>query len=202
MKQQSMALHANTRREWPLRLAAAACATLLSLGCSSQAEQDELANRQSESVSQAPVSPPTSQAPAARPPISGSAALKPGGDMHASIERQAGTVEVRIDSTEPFSFGALPPVLVIGDKAFGRSKHPPDGSPNVLIFMLDAAEYAALPAGAEMSVGYLSSSARLAPGKPASRSAPATGPRIQPNQVQANRRRLGTLADGGLEVLP
>jgi hypothetical protein len=122
--------------------------------------------------------------------------------MHASIERRAGTVEVRIESTEPFPFGALPPVLVIGDKAFGRSKNPPDGSPNVLIFMLDATEYAALPAGAEVSIGYLSSSARLVPGKPASGSAPATGPRIRPSQVEANRRRLGALRDGGMEVLP
>jgi hypothetical protein len=122
--------------------------------------------------------------------------------MQASIERRAGIVEIRVESTEPFPFGAMPPVLVIGDKAFGRSKHPPDGQLNVLIFMIDAAEYAALPAGAEVSVGYLRSSARLVPGKPGSGSTPPTGPRIQPSQVQANPRRLGVLQDGGMEVLP
>jgi hypothetical protein len=187
MKQQSMA-----------SLSAAACSILLSLACSSQTEPGEPTQRQSESVSQAPVS----QAPAARAPVPTNAPLRAGVPLQTSVARQANTVEVRIESTEPFPFGALPPVLVIGDKAFGRSKYPPDGTPNVLIFIIDAAEYAALPAGAEVSLGYLSSSARLAPGKPASGFAPATGPRIQPNQVQASRRRLGALQDGGMEVVP
>jgi hypothetical protein len=179
-------------------LVAAACSILLALACSSQTEPGEPTQRQSQSVSQAPVS----QTPAARAQLPGSAALRAGVGMQTSVARQANTVEVRIESAEPFPFGALPPVLVIGDKAFGRSKNPPDGTPNVLIFMIDAAEYAALPAGAEVSLGYLSSSARLVPGKPASGFAPATGPRIQPNQVQASRRRLGVLQNGGMEVLP
>jgi len=121
--------------------------------------------------------------------------------MRVSIERSPSTVEVRIEATEPFASGAMPPVLVVGDRAFGRSKNPADGNPNVLIFMIDAAEYAALPAGAEVSVGYLRSSARLVPGEQASGSSPPTGPRIQPSQVEA-KRRLGVLQDGGTEVLP
>jgi hypothetical protein len=121
--------------------------------------------------------------------------------MQTSIERRASTVEVRIEAAEPFAVGAMPPVLVIGDKAFGRSKHPADGRPNVLIFMIDAAEYAALPAGAEVSVGSLRSSARLAPGNEASGSSQPTGPRIHPSQVEASRR-LGVLQQGGMKVLP
>jgi hypothetical protein len=120
--------------------------------------------------------------------------------MQVSIERSASTVEVRVEASEPFPFGAMPPVLVIGDKAFGRSKSPADGRSNVLIFMIDAAEYAALPAGAEVRLGSLKSSARLAPGEPASGSSPPKGPHIDPSQVEASRR-LGVLQNGR-EVLP
>jgi hypothetical protein len=161
----------------PLPAVAAAWA-LLSTGCLSQTEGGEATAGQSTPLSKAPR----------------------GVGMQVSIERRASTVEVRIEAAGPFALGAMPPVLVIGDKAFGRSKHPADGRPNVLIFMIDAAEFAALPAGAEVSVGSLRSSARLARGEEASGSSAPAGPRIHPHQVEA-RRRLGVLAQGGMEVL-
>jgi hypothetical protein len=125
--------------------------------------------------------------------------------LEVTLERQATKVEARVVSAAPFHDHAMPPVLVIGDRAFGRSRHPPDGQANVLIFTIDAAEYDALPEGAEVSFGYLSPSARLVSNRPLSPFAAGTGrasPHIEPGQVQANRRRVGVLQTRNLEVTP
>jgi hypothetical protein len=175
----------------PACLAFTACWTLLSLGCATEPEAGETTARHSD---------PDLHARALRTPVSKAIAQRRI-EMSTSIERKANTVEVRVEAGEPFLIGAMPPVLVIGDKAFGRSRFA-EGRVDVLIFLIDAAEYATLPAGAEARVGYLSSSARLEPGKPASGSAPATGPRILPSQVEPNRHRLGVLQAGGMKVLP
>jgi hypothetical protein len=165
------------------RLAATACLSVLSVACVAQTESNK-------------------QQPSRQTAVR-SDATEHSNRMEVSIERHATTVEVRVVSQAPFQDHAMPPVLVIGDRAFGRSNHPPDGQANVLIFTIEAAEYDALPEGAEVSVGYLSPSARLAPEQRLSRSATtgASGPRIEPNQVQANtRRRAGVLHTRNLEV--
>jgi hypothetical protein len=114
-----------------------------------------------------------------------------------------------VTSTTDFYVGALPPVLVIDGKAFARSKSPPDGRLNTLIFTIDAADFDALPESGAVSVGYLHPGARLTPGRPAgagltANGAPAAGsaPVVRPDQVGPNRRSIGNLHKSLMEVRP
>ena len=163
------------------RFAAATCWTVLSVACVAQTESNkQTPSRQSTAIAEA----------AER------------SNVEVTLERHAATVEVRVKSTVPFQDHAMPPILVIGDSAFGRSRHPADGDLNVLIFTIDADEYEALPDGAEVSIGYLSPSARLVPGERRSVTARPAAPRIQPSQVQSGRRRAGALNTRDLQVTP
>jgi hypothetical protein len=124
--------------------------------------------------------------------------------LRASVRRTSTTVEIEVTSDTPFQNGALPPVLVIGDQAFGLSRTPPDGREDTLIFLLTPAELDAVADG-EVRVGYLAPGARLS--LPPQRSAGGgalsaqTSPQIRPDQV-ARQRRVGVLRKRTLEVVP
>jgi hypothetical protein len=129
----------------------------------------------------------------------------------ASVRRVGATVEVTVTSSTPFHVGAMPPILVIGDKAFGHGAPPPDGRLDSLTFTLDAAEFDALPENADVSVGYLHGGARLTPGRPpaaglaangGASAATSRGPAIRPDQVGPNRRSAGNLHKTLMEVRP
>jgi hypothetical protein len=79
----------------------------------------------------------------------------------AEIRAVGSTVEITVTSSTPFPVRALFPVLAIGDARFTLSWNPPDGRLDTLIFSIPAADFALLPDGAAMSVGY-----GLAPGAP------------------------------------
>jgi len=115
------------------------------------------------------------------------------------------TVEVEVMASRPFPDRAMPPVLVIGDRAFGRSRNPPDGRPDTLIFTIDARDFEALADDSEVTIGFLSSSARLSspvsPGAGAAR-ASASGPHIRPDQVEKTKRRVGKFRKAAGEVVP
>ena len=101
----------------------------------------------------------------------------------------------------------MPPVLVIGDRAFANSRNPPDGRLDTLIFTIDAADFDGVTDNAEVSVGYLSSAARLPTPPTGSGSLGAantrhTSPTIRPDQVGQTRQRLGTLHKGPMAVQP
>src|SRR5947207_235729 len=85
-------------------------------------------------------------------------------NLRATIRRLGNLVEIEVNSDKPFLVASMPPVLVVGGKAFSHSRHPDDGRTDTLIFSVDTTEFDALPDGAEISVGYLSPSARLIPG--------------------------------------
>ncbi len=129
-------------------------------------------------------------------------------DMRTTVRRVGSVVEVQVTAPDPFPDRAMPPVIIIGDKAFRRSRPPPDGRPDTLIFTIDAREFDALPGDADVIVGYLSSAARLPPPEPPSASAngakaPQAEPVVRPDQVQANGRRvLGTFRKSQQEIVP
>lgn len=164
-------------------LAALACSASLSVACVAQTESNQSAPaRQSTDLT---------------------AAADQNAQLRITVERRDATVEVRVESATPFQDHAMPPVLVIGDSAFSRSRHPPDGQANVLIFTIDRGEYDALPDTAEVSVGYLSPSAKLGSGRSLARSAGGSAfPRVEPSQVQSGRRRAGVLDKRRQEVTP
>jgi hypothetical protein len=183
----TMVTAASLREQSFIHRAIGWCLTgVLVLGCMTQAEGDEAEHRQAVSTA----------------------------NVHASIRRVGTLVEVELTADELAKPTSMPPVLVIGDAAFGRSRHPSDGRTDTRIFMIDAAEFDALPDDAEMTVGHLSPAARLKepapirsmPGPSAtSASASAAGaasPRIRPDQVQSGRRRIGALRNDKQDVLP
>jgi hypothetical protein len=151
-------------------------------GGTSRAEPGPEVSRRSLSAAQAPAAP---------------------GEMKAVIRRVGGTVEVEVTSTTSFGDGAMPPLLIIGGKVFGRSRNPPDGRLNTLIFMIDASDFDALPETADVSVGYLRPDARLqAP--PAGVTAPgaAPPPTFRPEDVGPNRRLVGHFRKTQMDVTP
>jgi hypothetical protein len=79
----------------------------------------------------------------------------------AGIRAVGSTVEIAVTSSEPFPVRALPPVLRIGEARFSRSRHPSDGSPHTLIFLVPIQEFELLNDGDPIRVGY-----GLAPGAP------------------------------------
>lgn len=119
-------------------------------------------------------------------------------EVRASVRRSGDIVEVEVLADQPFRFGAMPAVLVVGDRTFSRSRHPPDGRLDTLIFMIDAAEFDALEDGAEASVGYLDSGAELDEPPPNARGA-ARMPNIRPDQVD-QKRDLGKFRKNRLEI--
>lgn len=127
-------------------------------------------------------------------------------DLHAVIRRVGSDVEVEVTAPEPFPDRAMPPVIVIGDKAFGRSRASADGHAETLVFTIDAEEFDALPDNSDVSVGFLSSAARLlSPDLASSGNTPSAaerGPTIRPDQVEAKRRRAGTFRKSRQEVVP
>jgi hypothetical protein len=61
-------------------------------------------------------------------------------------------IEIEVTSSRPFPVGGALPVLTIGAQSFTLSRFPSSGGTDHLIFMLDPAEFASLPNGAEVSV--------------------------------------------------
>jgi hypothetical protein len=74
----------------------------------------------------------------------------------ASVQTAAGSslpgIEIEVTSSRPFPVGDALPVLTIGTQSFNLSRFPSTGRTDHLIFMLDPAEFASLPNGAEVSV--------------------------------------------------
>jgi hypothetical protein len=101
----------------------------------------------------------------------------------ASVRRTERTVEVEVVSDTAVGVGAMPPVLVIGDRAFGRSRYPADGNPKVLIFTIDPKDFDQLADNSEISLGVLGHGP-VAPPDPGSLS----GPRIRSDQVRTALR--------------
>ena len=118
--------------------------------------------------------------------------------IRSSVRRKGDTVEIEIQADRPFEFGAMPPVLVIGKSAFGRSHFPADGNLNALIFVVEAAEYDALSAEARVSFGYLDATAELESPPKGARGAART-PKIRPDQVR-EPRQLENLTRGRMEI--
>jgi hypothetical protein len=125
------------------------------------------------------------------------------GGLTATVRRVGGVVEVEVSSDTSLGDGAMPPILVIGDRAFRRSRNPPDGRLETRIFTIDAAAFDALPEGAEMSLGTLHPSARLTV-PPAGGTADGTpaAPAVTPQHVAPGRRLLGHLSRARMEVAP
>jgi hypothetical protein len=126
--------------------------------------------------------------------------------LKAIVRRSPTVVEIEVTSSTPFLNGAIPPVLVIGDKAFGLSRTPPDGRNTTMIFLLTASEFDALVDAKEVSVGYLGAGAIVTTGQPpqmgrANAAAVQFGPEIRPDRVTA-RRRVGQFNKSLLEVTP
>jgi hypothetical protein len=125
-------------------------------------------------------------------------------DLNAVVRRLGNAVEIEITSNQRFPDGAMPNILVIGDQAFGRSRNPPDGRADTLIFTIPAAEFDALPDDAEVAIGQLRPSARLAGGAlPYAAGAPLTwesSPRIRPEHVESTRRRVGKFRKAEQEI--
>jgi hypothetical protein len=72
----------------------------------------------------------------------------------AEIRALDSAVEITVTSSEPFPVRALPPVLMIGDARFARSRHPDDGSLGTLIFVIPIEDFALLNDGDPIRVGY------------------------------------------------
>lgn len=127
-------------------------------------------------------------------------------DLHVTIRRVGSDVEVEVTAPEPFPDRAMPPVLIIGDKAFGRSRSPSDGRTDTLIFTIPSQDFDALADNSDVSLSYLSSAARLSPepaaGTGNAASAAKAEPRIRPDQAEAKRRRAGTFRKSQEDVLP
>jgi hypothetical protein len=70
------------------------------------------------------------------------------------IERVAGGVVIVVTSSTPFPGRAWPPLLHVGDRAFGRSRSPADGSLGTLIFMLSEDEFAETRTGDRLIVAF------------------------------------------------
>jgi hypothetical protein len=130
-------------------------------------------------------------------------ALTTSSNMKATIRRLGATVEIEVTSNSPLGAGAMPPVLVIGDRAFGRSRNPPDGRLETLIFTIDASEFDALSDSSQVSVGTLHPSARLSAPPPAGGAQNMTSqPLITPQQVAPNQQVLGRLRKATMDVAP
>lgn len=174
----------DSRRMELLRRAGCLCLTTafaLSAGCIAQPEPaDEAVGRQSERVTVAPPSKVT---------------------LRAKIRRSSDVVDVEVSASQPFPDSAKIPALVIGDQVFASSRHPADGRTDTLIFNIDRALFEALPDAGEVSVGYVSPSARLTPGTRTGLAALRT-PDVSLAQLHPARAKVGKLAKGSLEVLP
>jgi len=114
------------------------------------------------------------------------------------VRRTGDTVEIELQSDRPFDYGAMPPVLVVGSKAFWRSHFGADGSLNTLVFVVDATDYATLNSDAPVSFGYLDPSADF---EPPSRGAKglAKAAEMRPDQVK-DPRTIGTLRRDRMEI--
>ena len=126
-------------------------------------------------------------------------------DLNATVRRLGDLVEIEVRASHRFPDRAMPPVLVVGDRAFARSRNPPDGRADTLIFTMPAADFDGLPNDADVSIGYLSPSARLATSPPPyAAGAPLTWesmPRIRAEQVESARRRVGKFRKAEQEIL-
>lgn len=160
------------------------CALLV--GCFSTAEDSELRSTQRDLEQR--VTDATDEAEVARAVAIGT-----------SVQRKADTVEVTLHSERPFEVGAMPAVLVIGERAFGRSYFGDDGDLKTLVFVLDAREFDELPEAAQISFGHLDPAAELPDVPPDARGA-ARSPRIRPDQVKGRGLRLGALRKSQLEI--
>ncbi|HKO53272.1 MAG TPA: hypothetical protein VJV79_36430 [Polyangiaceae bacterium] len=131
------------------------------------------------------------------------------GDLTVSVRRLGSTVEIEVSAKQPFPDRAMPPILVVANQAFGRSRNPANGRLDTLIFSLEAREFDGLPEGAEVSLGYLHPKARLATsgaassGMGAARMAGQTPTaQVRADQVEPSRRSLGRLNKSSSKVLP
>lgn len=130
-------------------------------------------------------------------------------DLTVNVRRLSSVVEIEVSAKQPFPDRAMPPILVIGNQAFGRSRNPASGRLDTLIFTLEVSEFDGLPEGAEVSLGYLRPKARLVEGAAASASAAtarmagrAPTPSVRADQVESSRRSLGRLNKSSSKVLP
>jgi hypothetical protein len=130
-------------------------------------------------------------------------------DLTVSVRRLGSTVEIEVSAKQPFPDRAMPPILVVGNQAFGRSRNPANGRLDTLIFTLEAVEFDGLPEGAEVSLGYLRPRARVAEGATASSASAAArtagrvpAARVRADQVEPSRRNLGRLDKSSSKVLP
>jgi hypothetical protein len=130
-------------------------------------------------------------------------------DLTVSVRRLGSVVEIEVSAKQPFPQRAMPPILVVGNQAFGRSRNPANGRLDTLIFTLEALEFDGLAEGAEVSLGYLRPKARLVEGGAASSGAAAArmagrvpAPRVQAEQVEPSRRSLGRLDKSNATVQP
>lgn len=130
-------------------------------------------------------------------------------DLTVSVRRLGSLVEIEVSAKQPFPDRAMPPILVVGNQAFGRSRNPANGRLDTLIFTLEALEFDGLPEGAEVSLGYLRPKARLVEGGAAASGAAAArmagrvpGAQVRADQVEPSRRSLGRLNKSSSKVLP
>jgi hypothetical protein len=130
-------------------------------------------------------------------------------DLTVSVRRLGSTVEIEVSAKKPFPDRAMPPILVVGNQAFGRSRNPANGRLDTLIFTLEAPEFDGLAEGAEVSLGYLRPRARVVEGAPASAGAAAArtagrvpAARVRADQVEPSRRSLGRLDKSSSKVQP
>ena len=73
-----------------------------------------------------------------------------------AIRAVSNTVEIELESSKQFPIRNDVIVLRVGNREFSRSKTPKDGSLNKLIFIVPAAEFAALTDGEAMTVSFRS----------------------------------------------
>jgi hypothetical protein len=118
--------------------------------------------------------------------------------IRSSVRSTDDGVEVEIQADRPFEFGAMPPVLVIGNSAFVRSRYPADGNLHTLIFVIAADEYEALSSDARVSFGYLKSSVEFE-FSPNQKGA-AIAPKMRPDQVKEPHLQLGNLRKRQMEI--
>jgi hypothetical protein len=86
--------------------------------------------------------------------LHGVASHAEGDDGVTEIRALDSAVEITVTSSEPFPVRALPPVLMIGDARFARSRYPDDGSLDTLVFVIPIDDFALLNDGDPIRVGY------------------------------------------------
>lgn len=139
--------------------------------------------------------------------VSQNVSAKKAPGTRAIIRRTNSTVEIEVTSDQPFSNAAIPPVLVIGDNTFGRSRTPVDGRQDTVIFVIDAADFDKLPDGGNVTVGYLGPNALVAaPVASSARRAAMAADTVSAPKIRADRvveqRPIGLFSKNTLEVKP